>query len=133
MANKKFFAVRELVLRWQKRTHEILKEQIKIRGIGVTDELYQDLKHSLEQKTAGLLHAELVMLKRGRMIDMGVGRGVPLERVKLQREKSRGAKTKRYPKKWYSKVFYGRLNDLQGAIGFKVMEEAQSVIAEAFR
>lgn len=113
---------------WQEKTKAILLRELKKQGVGVTDALYRELHHEMEKKAEGYFNLALIMLRRGRFVDMGVGRGVPIERVKAHRDRSRGAKRKRRPKKWYSKAFYGRLNDLQGAIGFKMMEEANEIV-----
>lgn len=133
MASEKLAQVREVLSNWQDKTRAILLNEIKKQGIGVTGELYDTLSHELDQRGAGYFNLILHMKLRGRMVDMGVGRGVPIERVKLERYKSRGAKRKRRPKKWYSKVFYGRLNDLQGAVGYKMMEEANQIVTSAVK
>ena len=36
--------------------------------------------------------------------------------------------TQRKKKPWYSKVFYTRINDLQGAVGFELMERAVELV-----
>ena len=123
--------VESFLRNWQEKTKAILLRELKKQGVGVTDELYRELHNELEKKAEGYFNLSLIMLRRGRFVDMGVGRGVPLERVKAQRDRSRGAKRKRRAKKWYSRAFYGRLNDLQGAIGFKMMEEVNELIASA--
>jgi hypothetical protein len=123
--------VENLLSNWQEKTKAILLRELKKQGIGDTDALYNELAHDMEKKAEGYFNLNLHMLRRGRFIDMGVGRGITIDRVKAQRDKSRGAKRKRRAKKWYSRAFYGRLNDLQGAIGFKMMEEANEIVMDA--
>lgn len=118
---------------WQEKTKAILLRELKKQGVGVTDQLYKELHNELEKKAQGYFNLSLIMLRRGRFIDMGVGRGVPIEMVKASRTRSRGAKRKRRPKRWYSRAFYGRLNDLQGAVGYKMMEEAQQIVRQAIK
>jgi hypothetical protein len=67
----------------------------------------------------------------GRFVDMGVGRGHSIEdkagkaAAMDQIEKRKG----RNPKKWY-RIFFARLNALEGAIGIKVMEKSVEAVKE---
>lgn len=133
MGVAKFKEVRAFLENFQEKNKAILLREMKKQGIGQSEDLYRKLSVAMEEKTVGLFHLELVMLRRGRFVDMGVGRGVPIEKVKAPRQRSRGAKRKRRAKKFYSKPFYGRLNDLQGAVGYKMMEEAQQIVRQAIK
>lgn len=78
----------------------------------------------MQQKSESTLEGAFEFLLRGLFVDMGAGRGSrKLEtregnRMLLQKGKSQ------WPKKWYSLAFWGRLNDLQGVLGYRMMESA---------
>lgn len=114
--------VARLLAGWLERTETKLREQIQKRNIGVTDELVGSIASEMRRMAEGFLEGDLVFDESGRFVDMGVGRGHALgSRGAL--ESTRGA-IGRKPKPWYSRTYYGRLNDLQGAIGYKLMERA---------
>lgn len=132
MAVDKLNPVYELSAHWLSRTVEILQQQLKKHKIGVTDELYQTLKGEATRRSAAEIQLALYFLRRGKFVDMGVGKGVPIESVQKSRERSRGSSRMRKAKKWYSKPWYGRLNDLNGVINFTISETVNGVVKEAF-
>lgn len=115
---------------WLNRTEEVLREQLKKYDVGESDELMRSLKTEITTKTNMEIQMMLIMLRRGRFVDMGVGKGVPIERVKVARTRARGSKRKRKPKKWYSKAWFGRLRDLNGAIQYTVETIAIQTVKE---
>lgn len=116
----------QLLEGWLRRTEEVLHGQIKKRGIGVTDSLADSIRTEMRRLAHGYLEGDLFFDETGRFVDMGVGRGHAIgSRGPL--ESSRGS-IGRKPKKWYSKTYWGRLNDLQGAIGFKLMERVVETV-----
>jgi hypothetical protein len=108
---------------------------LKRYGVGITEELYQSVRHRVYQRSSALIGYDLSFLLRGRYRDMGAGRGrgkdlaVKLESSTTNREIIQGrGRSKIKPAKWYSKPFYGRLNMLQGVIGMKTMEQSIQIV-----
>ncbi len=115
--------------RWLAKTKSVLLLELSKQGIGVTDELSKSLDENLIALGGGYLRGEISFLTRGRFVDMGSGKGYKAGGVRVGGDLSRGKKLRR-PKKWFSRVMYGRLNDLQGAVGFKIMEQAVEAIKQ---
>ena len=109
---------------WLRRTVDIMEGRIRDIDIGESDELRNSLKTSIKRLAQGYLEGEITFLERGRFVDMGSGRGYSFGRsTRGDHDLQEGRHKKgRKPKKWYGKVFYGRLNDLQGAVGLKLMD-----------
>lgn len=117
---------------WLDRTVTVLDMQLTRYGIGVTDELRRSLQSEMEIASGAEIRLILTFALQGKFRDMGVGRGIPIEMVKQSRERSRGSKRKRMPARWYSKAWYGRLNDLNGAVNVAMQEQATKIIRVAF-
>lgn len=123
----------EVVRRWSERTKRVLLYELGKHKIGIS----KDLEKSLEEKvfTSGTdIISQLSFLTRGRFVDMGAGRRPKLEarsaKLGPYRSKFEGSRKGRKPKKWYTRALYGRLNDLQGVLGYKMMEQAIEAIKE---
>jgi hypothetical protein len=105
-----------------RRTQLIFHREITRLNIGETSQLDQSIEQEVNRKGETMLEGAFEFLMRGRFVDMGAGRGSrKLEtregnRMLLQKGKGRR------PKKWYSRAFWGRLNDLQGILGYRMME-----------
>jgi hypothetical protein len=113
----------KILTRWFDRTEYILRLEKRKLDIGITEELDKSLNTAVHQRANDLLVGELEFLVRGRFVDMGAGR----KRKVLESRDGNGdllKVKKRKPKKWYSRAFYGRINDLQGVLGYKLMESA---------
>lgn len=113
----------KILTRWFDRTEYILRLEKRKLDIGITEELDKSLSTAVHQRANDLLVGELEFLVRGRFVDMGAGR----KRKVLESRDGNGdllKVKKRKPKKWYSRAFYGRINDLQGVLGYKLMESA---------
>lgn len=110
--------------RWVKRTEEILVGQLAAKKIGVTDDLKRSVQSRMITMADGYLRGEFMFMERGRFVDMGAGRGSNTDRSLYDMDDAYTNRKKRKPKKWYSRPFYGRLNDLEGAIGYAIMEQA---------
>ncbi len=127
--------VDRLFERWIDRTIEIHHEELTKLGVGDTEDLRRSVQKHFRRMGDGYLEGGMTFLKRGRFVDMGSGRGYSHGRRtggnSFDMDEPRTGKIRK-PKKWYSKVFYGRLNDLQGALGFKLMEEAVDQAKEEF-
>jgi hypothetical protein len=112
----------EVLTQWMKRTEVIFHRELTRLRIGETTQLQKSITQELQQKSDSMLEGAFEFLMRGRFVDMGAGRGSrKLEtregnRMLLQKGKGRR------PKKWYSRAFWGRLNDLQGIMGYRMME-----------
>lgn len=115
----------EIFRRWMERTEKVLISEIDAKDVKQTEALKKGLKHIIRKEGQGLIRGEILFLQRGRFVDMGAGRKKAIEAFEGKR-KSTGRK----PKKWYSPAFYGRLNDLLGAIGIQFSEEAMEAISK---
>ena len=113
----------ELFRKWLDRTVEILERERFAKKVEDSRKLKESLRGVVVQVAANELGGQIHFLTRGRFVDMGAGRKRKIEQVN-----SRQRRKTRRPKKWYSPVFYGRLNDLEGALGIKLMERS----SEAF-
>ena len=114
---------------WFKRTELVLRREKTRLKVDDTNELDKSLAHKVHQRANDLLEGELEFLVRGRFSDMGAGRA---SRKIETREGNRSlieGKTRK-PKKWYSRTFWGRLNDLQGILGYRLMESAIDAVKD---
>ena len=114
----------KLLTDWTARTELVLRLQKKRLGVDDTNELDKSLSGRVRQQADAMLESELAFLVRGRMVDMGAGRARKIESRDTNAQLIQGKSNTRKPKKWYSRAFYGRINDLQGIIGFQLMESA---------
>lgn len=118
--------IARLFSRWLDRTVELHKEELAKMGVGDTGDLDKSVRATYRQLGEGYLEGRLFFDEHGRFVDMGSGRGWShgrRERDTFDTESSRRGEKGRKPKRWYSRVWYARINDLQGAVGFKIMEE----------
>lgn len=121
--------VEVLFNQWLKKTvayHRVAISRLKVQD---TEALDRSIRSELRRLGTGYLQGTISFLEHGRFQDMGSGRGYSFGQ-KTSRgqydmdEPRKGRIQGRKPKKWYGKVLYGRLNDLQGAIGYQLMEQA---------
>lgn len=120
--------VERLFRRWLSRTVEIHHAELKRLGVIDTGELDRSVKQHFRRLSEGYLEGGLMFDEHGRFVDMGSGRGYSHGRRIDGFETSRGkAGSGRRKQPWYSRVWYARVNDLQGAVGFKLMEEAVDI------
>lgn len=120
----------QVFTQWMRRTELIFHREISRLRIGDTKDLDQSIEHDVKQRSQAMLEGAFEFLIRGRFVDMGAGRGA---RKLETREGNRQLLTKgkgRRPKKWYSRAFWGRLNDLQGVLGYRMMESAIDSVKE---
>lgn len=134
MGRTKYLQVLEVVHDWEKSVHKVLQGRLSKLKVGDTGELSRSIKTDVMMRSEGMIYIELTMRARGRFRDMGVGRGVDFETALMntERDKSRGAKRARTPNYWYSRAFFGRLNSLQSALGYKAMHEVSEMVHSAF-
>lgn len=135
LAKETFDDVEQFFSNWLKHNEEIFRDEIKDKAIGDKNELARSFNHELKRLGEGFLEGGHFFLTRGRFVDMGVGRGHgrgALTSSSRSEGWSRGRKGRK-PKKWYSPAFYGRLNDLMGATGARISEQAIRNIKEEFK
>ncbi len=113
--------------RWLDKTGKILHDELLKQGVGVSDELKKSLRTEMRRLGEGYLEGRIIFLERGRFVDMGSGRGYSMGRRLGSFDETSGRKGRR-AKKWYSRAFYGRLNDLEGVLGIKLMEQAVEAV-----
>jgi hypothetical protein len=127
--------VYQLVERWLNKTVMYHHEAIDKLKVKDTAALRRSVRAELSKLADGYLEGKLFFDEHGRFVDMGSGRGYSFgkktNRGRFDMEVGRKSRMReRKPRKWYSKVFYGRLNDLQGALGYKLMEQAISSVKD---
>lgn len=76
------------------------------------------LKHRIGVK-GKTIEYQVEFLPRGRFVDMGVRMGEPI-----------GVRPKNKIKRWYSRILYGRIHALYGALGFKLIEQGAKPLRE---
>lgn len=122
----------DVLTSWMKRTEVIFHREIARLRIGDTTNLDKSIEQEVRQRGQATLEGAFEFLMRGRFVDMGAGKGArKLEtregnRMLLQKGKGRR------PKKWYSRAFWGRLNDLQGVLGYRMMESSIDAVKLPF-
>ena len=116
--------------RWTARTEMLLNLELDKKNIGESHQLRRSLKSRTFAKSNAVFEAQIDFLIRGRFVDMGVGRPRKIESRDTNAELIPGG---RKPKKWYSRTFWGRLNDLQGVLGYRMMESAIQAIKEPLK
>jgi hypothetical protein len=112
-AEKKQF-IYDALTEWAPWIHGRLLSEFSKMDIGVTEELLHSLGYKVFTQS-GLDGGkyELSFLEYGRMLDMGVGRGVSSSIAANARAYRKASDHKiRQAKKWYSKTTYGGLNRL---------------------
>jgi hypothetical protein len=125
MAQSNFSEALKLVSSWAEKTERTLLVELRLNGIGITEDLKASVHAQVLQKAGEQIQVDLSFLTRGRFRDMGAGSERKVERMETNRRLAKSRK----PAPWYSKPFYGRLGALSGAIGYKIMEQSiQTVI-----
>ena len=124
MAQSNFSEALNLVNRWADLTDQVLLTQLELKGVGITQDLRQSIKEKVFERAGDIIQYDLSFMSRGRFRDMGAGRERKIESI----ESNRGILKARKPAPWFSRPFYGRLNALQGAIGYQVMEQAINAV-----
>lgn len=103
--------------RWVRITEQHLMQSLDRHKIHYTGDLKKGLRARISDRGDKLL-AEFYFKSYGRFVDMGVGS--MFESTESNRDIILG---ERKSKPWYSKPFFGRLNNLRGAIGYQMMEQ----------
>lgn len=116
--------VLKIVTEWFARTELVLKRRLIQERIGDTGALADSLRNEVHRRSGDLIAGEIEFLVRGRMVDMGAGRGSSNKIESRQTNRRATGGGRRRAKKWYSRAFWGRINDLQGILGYQLMEEA---------
>lgn len=125
----------KLLTDWTRRTEYILRLEKKRWEVGETGSLDRSLDTRVIRLAESMLESQLEFLVRGRFVDMGAGRARKIEsrgtNADLIRSKSKSKPRK--PKRWYSRAYYGRINDLQGVLGYQLMESAIQSVKDPLR
>lgn len=117
----------QLLTRWTERTNFLLRRQREVLGVNNDGPLSKSQKYQVRQLSNAMLESQTEFLVRGRFVDMGAGRRSTKIETRDGNGRLLGGKGRK-PKKWYSRTFWGRLNDLQGALGFRLMEDAINAV-----
>lgn len=124
--------IAQIVREWAEVTELTLKDRIRRLGIGRksnSTELLNSVRHRVYVAAANVIGVDFMFLQEGRYIDMGVGRGYPLSGP-TSRHVREGGRPRRWPRRWYSRPFYGRVNKLLEIISVQVTESIISEFAE---
>ena len=100
---------------WGSLVETRLEQALDARGVGVTDALRASLAFRVMRGSGSNKGSyQLLFNESGRMVDMGSGRGVRGLQSDTRKESAvkKSNANVRKPKKWYSKTFYGSLNNL---------------------
>lgn len=114
--------VANTVADWARITVERWEEKVMQLGIGYNLDLINSFTH--EVITASNGDPELVKFTfeyYGRMVEMGVGRGVPIAEV---------PSSNRTPKPWYSKTFAREVHKLAEHLGKAYGQRATTLIVQ---
>tara|TARA_R110002074_G_scaffold16756_2_gene55773 strand:+ start:22 stop:417 length:396 start_codon:yes stop_codon:yes gene_type:complete len=111
----------QILTRWADRTEMVLNRERDRLKIGKTGDLDKSFKTRVFKQSQTTFEAQMDFLIRGRFVDMGVGRERKIESQESNRDLL-SPKKARKPKKWFSRAYYGRLNDLQGVLGYQLIE-----------
>ncbi len=107
---------------WAKTMITIWQEKVIQQNIRDTGELLESFNNALFYNSNGdvvkIIHTYMYY---GRMVDMGVGKGVNLDEVKHSDRK---------PKKWYNKVYYRSIKVMSEKLAELYGEEFQAILFE---
>ncbi len=119
-----------LLTNWTDRTLLVLEREIERWRINDTGDLKRSLESEVRKKSAEILESQIEFLVRGRFIDMGAGRGQRANGIESRAGNRALTSTSsgRKPRRWYSRALWGRLNDLQGVLGYTLMESSVQAI-----
>lgn len=130
-----FGEVMKLVNGWTARNQQLFPVEVRRKRIGQTDSLVGSFEGRV-RSSGTTIYSDQVFDDSGRFVDMGVGRGHGIEdragkeMMRMVREDTNhGGGKGRKPKKWY-RIFYARLNALQGAVGLKMMERGVDAVKQ---
>lgn len=110
-----------------------LVASIRKNKIGASNDLVNSIRTESFTSGQGAI-GRLIFDEQGRMVDMGVGRKYPLGGIQAVTETLLSSnkegialvkKQGRRPKKWYSKVAYGKLEFLEKKLMYGFTEEAR--------
>ncbi|MGB0521433.1 MAG: hypothetical protein ACPGJS_00665 [Flammeovirgaceae bacterium] len=121
----------QIFVRWLERAIQVLSGEIDRLDVKDTRALKESLQFRLFRQAAEVLGGEISFLLYGRFVDMGAGRKRQVDAFSEREDLGKRRKlTARKPVKWYSPAFFGLINDLQGALGFQLMEQVLSDIKQ---
>jgi hypothetical protein len=116
---------------WAIITIKELGKALKKKRIGKSGELERSLAYVIKGNPAKAnFRVEIITLKYGAFVDMGVGRGVRLgdRRDHSTVSKLLGSKRIRRPKKWYAGTIYGQSKRLGELVHGKLSDKAVNVV-----
>jgi len=119
----------QILTRWTERTEMVLTRERKMLKVGDTGALDNSFKTRVLKLSQTTFESHLDFLIRGRFVDMGVGRERKIESRESNRKLLSPQKSRK-PKKWFSRAYYGSLNDLQGVIGYQLIESSIQAVKE---
>ena len=126
--------IEHLFASWLNRTVELHIKELGRQGIKGTRELEKSISGEYKRLGKGYLEGSLYFADHGRMVDMGSGRGWSHgKRIQENSNPKRGNGKARKKKPWYGRVWYARINDLQGAVGLRVMERVKELQAKTLQ
>ena len=125
-SSKNYRTEAEIIFRkWLEDTVEVLEKERARLKVKKKEALKNSLRQVVISIASDELGGEIHFLTRGRFVDMGAGRRRSVDALSIRKKPK-----KRKAKKWYSPAFYGRLNDLQGVLGIKLMERSLEAIRQ---
>jgi len=128
--------VERLFSRWLDRTVQLHHEAIDKLRIGESGDLDRSVRKHFRKLGEGYMEGGLIFDEHGRFVDMGSGRGFSHGQSHSRDKFDMNAPRRgsgRKKKLWYSRVWYSRLNALEGAVGFKLMEMTLDEVKEEMK
>jgi hypothetical protein len=125
--------VERLFSRWLDRTIELHHIELRKQGVKGTGQLDKSIRGAYRRLGEGYLEGNLFFDQHGRFVDMGSSRGWSHGKRIGEEESNKRGTGGRKKKPWYGRVWYARINDLQGAVGYKMMEQVIDMSHKAIK
>jgi hypothetical protein len=111
---------------WADITLKLFKRKIQDYDVWDTGDLFDSLAHHVVSQANGdVSRIEFFFNYYGRFVDQGTGK-----EIYVGNQGDLGFSPERKPKKWYSRIFYGRMLDLVRLVAEKYGKEASKRIRE---
>lgn len=127
--------VERIFTRWLNRTEELYRQELARMKVGDSGDLERSVGQHFRKLAGDYLEGGMLFEKYGRYVDMGSGRGYSFGKSTRSNFDAEGRRRKagRKKKPFHGRVFYARINDLQGAVGFEMMEASVTLAKKSLK
>ena len=112
------------MVRWLDRVEKQLRASAIRKDLREDNVLIPSIRAELEYATDKELRGAVEFALHGRFVELSKHRANTLDVASQRAAQVEGGKSKKKGIIWWSKIFYGMLNSLQGAIGIHYAEQA---------